>query len=359
MERLQINETVLRELFADAAATQELADFLNSVIDDELEKGDGMDCDLVDACVDALEELQNANAQGADGVLLLLNSEKFLKEIKKHSVLQKNHQRVLAVASAAAVLLLVAASAHSKQTTGDTLAKRIEQKIEAWFSVERVEPSEPTETQMQSEITTVPAELPTVPETGPEPATVPEPETRKVVTKINEPTPQNEPVRIYGIYPEDLKTEYKVGETLDMHGVRVMTVLPDGTERELALADCDVTTPRGFSRDPGKYPVTVFYKGLSFSYTVTVYAEKDTVILNSIYGTFSEDFSFTVQSFDGLDFSGMTVTAVYSDGSTREIPLEDCEITVEPNFMELENKALVTVSYEERAFSFILTKEAE
>jgi len=359
MERLQMNETVLRELFADAAATQEIADFLNSVIDTELEKGDDMDCDMIDACVDALEELQNASMLGTDGVLMLLSSEKFLKEIKKHSVLQKNHQRVLALASAAAVLLLVASSAHSKQTTGETLAKRIEQKIEAWFSVERVEPDEPTESQTQSEITTVPAELPTVPETGPEPAFVPEPETREAVTKINAPTPQNEPVRIYGIFPEDLKTEYKVGETLDMHGVRVIAVLEDGTERELMLSDCDVTTPRGFSRDPGKYPVTVFYKGLSFSYTVTVYAEKDTVILNSIYGTFSEDFSFTVQSFDGLDFSGMTVTAVYSDGSTREIPLEDCEITVEPNFMELEDKALVTVTYEERAFSFILTKEAE
>lgn len=58
-----MNETVLRELFADAAATRELSDFLNSVIDAELEKGDGMDCDIIDACVDALTELQNPNAQ--------------------------------------------------------------------------------------------------------------------------------------------------------------------------------------------------------------------------------------------------------------------------------------------------------
>ncbi len=55
----------------------------------------------------------------------------------------------------------------------------------------------------------------------------------------------------------------------------------------------------------------------------------------------------------------MTVTAVYSDGSEESIPLSACEITVEKDFMGLETKALVTVTYEDRAFSFILTKEAQ
>lgn len=347
-----MNETVLRELFADAAATRELSDFLNSVIDAELEKGDGMDCDIIDACVDALTELQNPNAQGTDAVLTLLDNEKFLKEIKKHSVLRQKRQCALALTSAAAVLQLVASSAYSKQTTGETLSKRIEQKIEAWFSLEHVETPEIPEAPSQPAPTAVSSEEPSAPE-----AEI-EPETTVAAVKKTAPTPKTEPVRIYGIFPENLKTEYKVGEALDMHGVRVIAVLTDGTERELALSDCDVTTERGFSRDPGKYTVRVFYKGLSFSYVVTVTAEKDTVILNSIYGTFPEGFSFTVQSFDDLDFNGLTITAVYSDGSERQIPLADCEITVEPNFMELENKALVTVSYEDRSFLFILTKEA-
>ena len=96
-----------------------------------------------------------------------------------------------------------------------------------------------------------------------------------------------------------------------------------------------------------------------FSYDVKVYAEKTSVILNSIYGTFPDGFSFKTESFDNMDFSGITVTAVYSDGSEKNIPISECEITVEKNFMEFENKAMVTVAYEECSFSFVMTKEEQ
>lgn len=353
METLKINKDVLYALFADSAFQKETVDFLNRVIDAEFEKGDGMDCDLIDACAEVLLELQAETAESVQTAFALLSDVKFRKQIEKHTLLHKKRQRIFAVSAAAALLLLTAGSVYSRQTTGETLTKRIEQKIEAWFESERVEtPEQPTAAE---EISTVPAPVPeTTTEAKTEPATV----KSVAATALTQPQ-ETLPARIYGVFPEDLKTEYQVGEALDMRGVRVIAVELDGTERELPLSDCQVTTERGFSRDPGRHTVTVFYRGLSFSYSVTVVAQKDTVILNSIYGTFPEGFSFTVTSFDDLDLNGLTVTAVYSDGSEREIPLSDCEITVEPNFMELENKALVTVNYEDRTFSFILTKEAD
>lgn len=352
METLKINKDVLYALFADSAFQKETVDFLNRVIDAEFEKGDGMDCDLIDACAEVLLELQAETAESVQTAFALLSDVKFRKQIEKHTLLHKKRQRIFAVSAAAALLLLTAGSVYSRQTTGETLTKRIEQKIEAWFESERVEtPEQPTAAE---EISTVPAPVPeTTTEAEIEPTTV------KTISAVPMQTQEILPASIYGVFPEDLKTEYQVGEALNMRGVRVIAVELDGTEREIPLSDCQVTTERGFSRDPGRYTVTVFYKGLSFSYSVTVVAQKDTVMLNSIYGTFPEGFSFTVTSFDNLDLNGLTVTAVYSDGSEREIPLSDCEITVEPNFMELENKALVTVNYEDRTFSFILTKEAE
>lgn len=155
------------------------------------------------------------------------------------------------------------------------------------------------------------------------------------------------------------KTEYKIGEELDLSGVQIFAVYSDGKEKQIDISECTVSVPNNFSKNAGKKTVTVNYQGKTFSYDVKVYAEKTSVILNSIYGTFPDGFSFTTDSFDNMDFSEITVTAVYSDGSEKNIPISECEITVEKNFMDLENKAMVTVAYEECSFSFIMTKEEQ
>ncbi len=354
MEQLYVNEDVLLSVFQDRQAYQELSDFLNDAIDAEFRKGDEMDCDFIDACTDALEMLQKENGVSQNTLTVLLSQEKFLKAIQKRSLGNTGKYKKLTAVCACAALLLAVGGMYSKTETGASLTKQIGNKLAAIFTVEG--------TTDLTEETNVSVSDPPV--TSAETSTeATKPESTEAVTQQKPsagktPTKQL-PSRIYGIFPDTLKTEYNVGEPLDMQGVRVMAVWDGGQETEIPLSDCNVTTERGFSRDQGRYHVTVFYKGLSFSYTVTVNAEQDTKILNSVYGTFSDNFTFTVESFDNLDFSGMTVTAVYSDGSEESIPLSACEITVEKDFMGLETKALVTVTYEDRAFSFILTKEAQ
>lgn len=358
MEGLKINQSILRQILNDREAAYELREFLNSVIDEELSKEENTDCDLIDECINALEELENETAFDRPHLTALLSEEKFLKQIQKKSVLHTGTYKKLAVICASAVLLIAAGSV--KTESGQTVAKTITNKIAAVFNIQSINPhgEESTAAEPENE----PATEPDITETTTEPVT--EVPTEPTTAKTTEPTTQITAKtvsleKIYAVLTKKAKTEYKIGEELDLSGVQIFAVYSDGGEKQIPLDECSVTVPKNFARDAGRYKITVSYQGKSFSYHVTVYAEKESVILNSIYGTFPDGYNFKTESFDDIDFSGMTVTAVYSDGSEKDIPLSECEITVEKNFMELENKALVTVSYEERAFSFVLTKEEQ
>lgn len=351
MQSLIVTDEILRELWDERGFLAECRCFLNEAIDAELERGDEMDEDLIDACADALLLLQAEDP--APVILQTLEScEKLRRKICARSAYGNRRRRALYVACACAVLLVAAGTAASQTATGERITRSVSEKIAALFGMEETtlpapEHEEPAETQ--------PAVTEPVTQTPSEPAE----STTRAVQKAATKEVESGPARMYGVFPDTLKTEYLVGEKLDMTGVRVMIVYSDGSEREVPLADCTVQTGSGFSQDPGKYTVTVFYEGLSFSYGVTVNAVPESVILNSIYGVFPPDYTFTVSSFEDIDLSGMTVKAVYSDGSERTLTPEEYEITIERNFMDLENKALVTVSYSERAFSFILTKEVQ
>lgn len=349
MAALQMNAEILNRILDERAQKEEIISFLEEVIDDELARGDEADCDLIDACVEVLE-----SETESESFLRLLSKPSFLRAVQRRSVYYKRRYRTAAAVCACAVLL-VAATAGSMQTdSGAALAKRVQQKLEAIFTEESTAPTPQEEPATQAPViepeTVVTEETSTAPETTEAPAVQKTAPTTEAELQLT---------RIYGIFPDDLKTEYVVGETLDMQGVRVMTVYEDGSEREIPLDDCLVNTQRGFPYDPGSYTIQVFYQGLSFSYPVRVTAQKESVILNSIYGSFEPGFDFTTDSPASPDLSSMTVTAVYSDGSERILSADEYDVTVSPNFLDNPDKTLVTVSYLDRTFSFILTKEMQ
>lgn len=350
MEKLKISPSILRQILNDREAVEELREYLNSVIDEELSKDENADCDLIDECINALEELDFENSFEKPHLTVILSEEKFLKNIQKKSYLHKDRYKKLAVICASAAILIAAGSV--KTDSGQTVAKVVTNKIAAVFHIESII-EKPTEENTEADLT--------VPETITEkPA---EEITEKPTEQENVPTVKAvNPVtleKIYGVLSKSVKTEYKIGEELDLSGVQIFAVYSDGKEKQIDISECTVSVPNNFSKNAGKKTVTVNYQGKTFSYDVKVYAEKTSVILNSIYGTFPDGFSFKTESFDNMDFSGITVTAVYSDGSEKNIPISECEITVEKNFMDLENKAMVTVAYEECSFSFIMTKEEQ
>lgn len=350
MEKLKFSLSIIRQILNDREAAEELREYLNFVIDEELSKDENADCDLIDECIDALMELEDENLPEKPHLTVLLSEEKFLKNIQKKSYLHKDRYKKLAVICASAAILIAAGSV--KTDSGQTVAKVVTNKIAAVFHIQSII-EKPTEENTEADLT--------VPETITEkPA---EEITEKPTEQENVPTVKAvNPVtleKIYGVLSKSAKTEYKIGEEFDLSGVQIFAVYSDGKEKQIDISECTVSVPNNFSKNAGKKTVTVNYQGKTFSYDVKVYAEKTSVILNSIYGTFPDGFSFKTESFDNMDFSGITVTAVYSDGSEKNIPISECEITVEKNFMDLENKAMVTVAYEECSFSFVMTKEEQ
>lgn len=354
MEKLKFSLSIIRQILNDREAVEELREYLNFVIDEELSKDENADCDLIDECIDALMELEDENSPEKPHLTVILSEEKFLKNIQKKSYLHKDRYKKLAVICASAVILIAAGSI--KTDSGQTVAKTITNKLAAVFNIENID------RQPEKNIETEPSvSEPTTEELTTEKPT--EEITEKPTEQENEPTVKAvNPVtleKIYGVLSKSAKTEYKIGEELDLSGVQIFAVYSDGKEKQIDISECTVSVPNNFSKNAGKKTVTVNYQGKTFSYDVKVYAEKTSVTLNSIYGTFPDGFSFKTESFDNMDFSGITVTAVYSDGSEKNIPISECEITVEKNFMDLENKAIVTVAYEECSFSFIMTKEEQ
>lgn len=383
MEKLKFSPSILRQILNDREAVEELREYLNSVIDEELSKDENADCDLIDECIDALEELEFENTTEKPHLTVLLSEDKFIKNIQKKSYLHKDKYKKLAVICASAAILIAAGSV--KTDSGQTVAKVVTNKIAAVFHIKNIDaqpekitetntsftepitekpgeepvtekPSEELTTEKPSKVLTTekPGEVPTTEKPSEAPTT--EKPSEKPTVKEADPVTLE---KIYGVLSKKAKTEYKIGEEFSTEGLQIFAVHSDGKEKQIPIDDCTVSVPNNFSKNAGKKTVTVNYQGKTFSYDVKVYAEKTSVILNSIYGTFPDGFSFKTDSFDNMDFSKIAVTAVYSDGSEKNIPIFECEITVEKNFMDLENKAMVTVTYEECSFSFIMTKEEQ
>lgn len=55
---LTVNSRIITDIFNDEKSFDEIIDFLNEIIDAELEK-ENPDCDLIDDCINAIDEIQN------------------------------------------------------------------------------------------------------------------------------------------------------------------------------------------------------------------------------------------------------------------------------------------------------------
>lgn len=352
VEKLDFNMAILNEILNDKEATNELKDYLNSVIDEEIAKGDNADCDLIDNCINAIYELTEGTSNSP--YLIALASEKsFVNEIRKKSILQKGkYKKLVAICASVAILFAIG---NTKTASGQTVAKKIANNIASTFGIDlKAEEKEEITTQkIETEITEA-TEKPTEAET--------EPTTKSTLVAKSQSAKESTTKAtvlesIYGVASKNLKTDYILGEKLDLNGLKLFAVYSDDTEEQIPFEKCTVSVPKKFATDVGIYKITIAYQNKEYSYNVKVYAEKTSVVLNSIYGTFPDDFTFTTDSFENIDMSVVKVTAVFSDGSEKNIPISKCDVTIEENFMEIENKALVTVTYEERAFSFVMTKE--
>ncbi|MCB6416788.1 bacterial Ig-like domain-containing protein, partial [Faecalimonas umbilicata] len=76
------------------------------------------------------------------------------------------------------------------------------------------------------------------------------------------------------------KTEYTVGDELDLDGMKVTAKYSDGTTKDIAVTDCEVS---GYdATKTGEQTVTVTYEGKTATFKVTVKEEAKPVTLESI-----------------------------------------------------------------------------
>jgi hypothetical protein len=151
-------------------------------------------------------------------------------------------------------------------------------------------------------------------------------------------------------YPD--KTEYFVGEVLDLAGLEVTAYYSDKSEKEL---DIDRLTISGFdSRFPAdKQEVTVTYEGKSDTFTVDIVEP----VLESIEIT-SKPTKTTYFVGEDLDLTGLVVTGIYSDGSQVELTITMAHISGFNSSAAATNQE-VTVDYNGKTATFTVTILAE
>lgn len=310
MNDLKLTKEILNSIYDDTSFKAEVAELINSLIDEELSK-DEPNCDFIDECINTLEELESENFA------------KVIPFVKKHAG-KTFRQKFVSVAAACAILAAISFGAVAVSHT-------IEQKREAKTN---------TVTQAVTESTTAERAL-----------------TTEAVTTTTKPTTQAAmPTGIRLRFGGSFKDEYYIGEKLDTSGITAVVSYSDGTEKIVPLADCKVTADDGFGTRERYETVKISFGNASETFRVRVLRKEDTKVLNSVYASFPEGFDFTTKDIDNIDLSGMEVYAVYSDRSEKKLNRGEYTIKTE----KLSNgTAFITITYEGVYTTFGIKEETK
>lgn len=310
MNDLKLTKEILNSIYDDTSFKAEVAELINSLIDEELSK-DEPNCDFIDECINTLDELESENFA------------KVIPFVKKHAG-KPFRQKFVSVAAACAILAAISFGAVAVSHT-------IEQKREAKTT---------TVTQAVTESTTAERAL-----------------TTEAVTTTTKPTTQAAmPTGIRLRFGDSFKDEYYIGEKLDTSGITAVVSYSDGTEKIVPLADCKVTADDGFGTRERYETVKISFGNASETFRVRVLRKEDTKVLNSVYASFPEGFDFTTKDIDNIDLSGMEVYAVYSDRSEKKLNRGEYTIKTEklPN-----GTAFITITYEGVYTTFGIKEETK
>lgn len=310
MNDLKLTKEILNSIYDDTSFKAEVAELINSLIDEELSK-DEPNCDFIDECINTLEELESENFA------------KVIPFVKKHAG-KTFRQKFVSVAAACAILAAISFGAVAVSHT-------IEQKREAKTT---------TATQAVTESTTAERAM-----------------TTEAVTTATKPTTQAAmPTGIRLRFGDSFKDEYYIGEKLDTSGITAVVSYSDGTEKIVPLADCKVTADDGFGTRERYETVKISFGNASETLRVRVLRKEDTKVLNSVYASFPEGFDFTTKDIDNIDLSGMEVYAVYSDRSEKKLNRGEYTIKTEklPN-----GTAFITITYEGVYTTFGIKEETK
>lgn len=304
-----------------------LCNYLNALIDEELEKEDA-DFDFIDECADAINSIRNGFV---DAVIPVISRKDFMAKLGIRTV---RFSKAFAAVIAAAIML-VAANGIIASATDYNIIEEVSKKIVELFTQEE-EPPEPT---------TQPVTTTTAPPVTQEPTTE---ESTTAVRKAEAITVE---------FSSDFRKEYNVGENFSPDGIQVFLIYDNGSREEIDRKDYSLKAPSDFGKVAGYETVTVTCKGFKNSFKVRILNTKETPLLTSVYATFPSDYEFKSDDLENIDLNGMRVYAVYSDESEKELTADEYTVKSEDISTLFEKKVIVTIKYETVSCSFTVFKE--
>ena len=290
MNEIKIDKRILNEILDENTLKIEIAELINSVIDNELLK-DEPDCDLIDECIDILDNLVNDDYS---------NVIPFINKTYKGRFSKK----VWSILVACAIIL--AASIGT---------------VAVGYTVEKIREQREAEKTTATTVTT----------------------TTTTTTTTTESTTAVLPTKLIISFNSAFKDEYVVGEKFDPNGVIVKIEMSDGNVKTISAEDFEITTDKNFGKEEKYETVTVKYEDLTETFKVRVLRDEDTKVLNSVYAAFPDDFDFRTDDINNIDLEGMEVYAVYSDNTEEKV--SEGDYTVETEILPDGRTAMITVKH--------------
>ena len=326
---------ITKENLDDNLFYTSLAEELNKIIEEELNKNyEDINAELIDDCCLALSHiyaLQNGEGVTAGNVINISDI------IKKYN-LHKRKKFVVAAACAAVAVFSVGTTifAVGNRTiiAESEIVRAAKEKFEEIFEGKKP----------HAEATTESTETTAVTETT-EAQTVTETQENATQTVTQTPATTRIELKVKNIAvlpPPGFNSTFSSRDEISLNNFYVTVNYTNGEWVVVPIteATCEICE----TKQDGTTEIKIKYEGFTTSYYVTILPEEkqNPVIITSIYGTFTNE--YTIED--------MSVIAVFSDGTEKQIPKSECTITTEPYSDEEETGVIVFVEYQGCSFQF-------
>lgn len=314
--------TVNKEVFLHTDFMQDisetLCDYLNSLIDAELEKEEP-DFDFMDECASVINYIREGFV---DAVIPVISHKEFMAKLG----IKTNRVFKAFAAVIAAAIMLVAGNSAIAAATDYNIIEEVAQKIADFISNSEEETTLPHQT---------------------------EPTTESTQTTVLHQKEEDITIE----FEEGFKTEYNVGEQLNTNGLKVYLLYDDGSKKELEAKSYKITASPSFGKAACYETVTVSYGEFEQSFKVRILNTESTPLLTSIYAIFPQDYDFTADDLNNIDLSFMQVYSVFSNGDKTELIAD--EYTIEKDYEKsfFEEKVTITIVYKNCSCSFMIFKK--
>lgn len=322
MNAITVNKKIAENIFDDEKFKIELIEALNALIDAELAKSDGeISFELIDLYSEALNKIYNG--KDIDKIFISLQTveelQDFIKSDKRFTLLKRAAK--ITLAACAVLALTLTANTVAEEATGYNFLEKMAQAVKTVFTGEITDPAdEPHSTEPYTESKT---EKP------------PESE-----TQTNEESTTEGKVYTPDVPPSEPNSQNSVSASKPTDKPQIKPQNPNlsevlSPEEPPMESQTETTTREPFTRvDEDKTAAPIVIK------------------LTPQYG---EGFKKNYKVGENADFTGLTVTAVYDNGTQRQIPISECNVYGFST--DTAANRIVTVEYEGCSFSYLIRVE--